>query len=119
MISGKVDALHVGAVALAALALLHIVWHVWLLPPANSRIAATLAVSVIPLLPGLWICLRNLRRGVLVGGIACLFYFCHGVSVAYADPAARLPALAEIALTLIVVGALGWDARKYKRKKSK
>jgi uncharacterized membrane protein len=60
----------------------------------------------------------NLRRGVLIGGIACLFYFCHGIGVAYDDPAARLPALAEIVLTLIVIGALGWDARKYKRKKA-
>jgi hypothetical protein len=28
-----------------------------------------LALAVVPLLPGLWICLRNLRRGVLIGGI--------------------------------------------------
>jgi len=53
---------------------------------------------------------------VLIGGIVCLLYFCHGVSAAYGDAAARLPALAEIALTLIVIGALGWDARHYQRK---
>jgi uncharacterized membrane protein len=116
MTSRSIDVLLVGAFALAALALLHVFWHVWLLPPPNARIAATVAVSVVPLLPGLWVCLGNLRRGVLIGGIACLFYFCHGVSVAYADPAARLPALAEIALSLTVIGALGWDARRYKRK---
>jgi uncharacterized membrane protein len=113
------DALHLGAVALLALALLHILWHAWLLPPATPQIAKTLAVSIVPLLPGLWVCLRNLRRGVLIGGIVCLFYFCHGVSVAYADAAARVPALIEIALTLVVIGASGWDARKYTRKKSK
>ena len=112
------NALHLGALALVALALLHILWHGWLLPPANTQIAKTLAVSVIPLFPGLWACLGNLRRGVLIGGIACLFYFCHGVSVAYSDAAARWLALAEIALTLTVIGALGWDARKYKRKKA-
>jgi uncharacterized membrane protein len=116
MSSRTLGVLHVGAVALAALALLHIVWHAWLLPPANSGIAATLALSIAPLLPGLWVCLRNLRRGVLIGGIVCLFYFCHGVTVAYADASARLPALAEIALSLVVISALGWDARKYKRK---
>ena len=116
MSTRTVDALHLGAIALVMLALLHIVWHTWLLPPAHTRIAATVAVSVFPLLPGLWICLHNLRRGVLIGGIVGLFYFCHGVGVAYADPDARLPALAEIALTLTVIGALGWDARKYQRK---
>jgi len=110
-------ALPLGAIALVMLALLHILWHVWLLPPANPQIATTLAVSIVPLLPGLWVCLGNLRRGVLIGGIVSLFYFCHGVSVAYSDNAARWPALVEIALTLTVIGALGWDARKYKRKK--
>ena len=112
------NALHLGALALVALALLHILWHIWLLPPASPQIAMTLAVSVIPLLPGLWVCLGNLRRGVLIGGFACLVYFCHGVSVAYSDAGARWLALAEIALTLIVIGALGWDARKHKRKKA-
>lgn len=113
------DALRLGAVALAALALLHILWHAWLLPPATPQITKTLAISIVPLLPGLWVCLRNLRRGVLIGGIVCLFYFCHGVSVAYADAAARVPALIEIALTLVVIGTSGWDARKYTRKKSR
>jgi uncharacterized membrane protein len=111
-----VGAMHLGLFALVMLAVLHIVWHTWLLPPAHTRIAATLALSVLPLLPGLWVCMWNLRRGVLIGGIACLFYFCHGVGVAYDDSAARLPALVEIALTLVVISALGWDARGYKRK---
>jgi uncharacterized membrane protein len=107
-----------GALALLALALLHILWHVWLLPPSQPQIAKTLCISLVALLPGLWVCLRNLRRGVLIGGIVCLFYFCHGVSVAYSDPAARWLALAEIALTLTVICASGWDARRYKRKKT-
>ena len=108
--------MYLGAISMALLALLHILWHAWLLPPAHSRIVATLALSVLPLLPGLWVCMGNLRRGVLIGGIVCLFYFCHGVTVAYADASARLPALAEIVLSLVVIAALGWDARKYKRK---
>ena len=118
MRSTTFGALHLGAVALVALALLHILWHAWLLPPANAQIAKTLAISIVPLLPGLWVCLGNLRRGVLIGGIVSLFYFCHGVSVAYSDSASRWLALAEIVLALTVIGASGWDARKYKRKKS-
>ena len=112
----RLDALRIGAIALVALALLQVVWHVWLAPLATAQLWPTLALAVVPLLPGLWICLRNLRRGVLLGGIVSLFYFCHGVSVAYSDASARLPALIEIALTLSVIGALGWDARHYKRK---
>jgi len=37
------------------------------------------------------------------------------VSVAYGDAAARVAALMEIALTLLVIGASGFDARNYKR----
>ncbi len=109
-------ALRIGAIALVALALLQIVWHVWLAPPATGQLWPTLTLAIAPLLPGLWVCWGNLRRGVLIGGIVCLFYFCHGVSAAYGNPAVRLPALAEILLTLIVIGASGWDARHYKRK---
>ncbi len=115
MNSARFDALHAGAAALALLALLQILWHGWLAPPAHPQLWPTLAVAVVPLLPGLWVCRYNLRRGVLIGGIVCLFYFCHGVGSAWADTAARPFACAEVALTLLVVAALGWDARSYRR----
>lgn len=112
------DPLRLGAVALLLLLLLQLVWHAWLQPPVPSRLLPTLTLAVAPLLPGLWTCLTRLRRGVLIGGIVCLFYFCHGVSVAYADAGARWLALLEVALALLVIGALGWDARKYRRKQA-
>lgn len=115
MTLARFGALHVGAMALVALLALQIVWHGWWLPPAPREFWPTLGLSVLPLLPGLWTCRRSLRRGVLVGGIVCLFYFCHGTSTAYSDPATRIPALMEIALSLLVIGASGWDARHYKR----
>ncbi len=115
MNAARFDALHIGAAALIALLALQFLWHGWLLPATHGQFWPTLALSVAPLLPGLWTCAGNLRRGVLIGGIVCLFYFCHGVSAAYGDAAARLLALAEIALTLIVIAALGWDARTYRR----
>jgi uncharacterized membrane protein len=109
------NALRFGAGALLALLLLQIAWHCWWMPAAPARFWPTLAIATLPLLPGLWTCRTNLRRGVLIGGIVGLFYFCHGVSVVYGDVAARIPALIEIALTLLVIGTSGWDARKYKR----
>ena len=45
-------------------------------------------------------------------GIVALFYFCHGVVAAWAIPAARLPALLEALLCVVLIGALGRDARR-------
>jgi uncharacterized membrane protein len=109
------NVLHLGGLALAALIGLQILWHAFVLPPPTRHFWPTLTLSILPLVPGAWIAFGNLRRGILVGGIVCLFYFCHGVSVAWDDSTARGMALLEIALSLIVIGALGWDARGYKR----
>lgn len=106
-----------GIVAIFALAALQILWHGWLLPPDPAHWWPTLALAVLPLVPALWIARHKLRRGVLVGGIVSLFYFCHGVSAAWGDASARALAFAEIALTLLIIAALGWDARHYKRAK--
>jgi uncharacterized membrane protein len=118
MNNNRINALHIGATALIALAVLQLVWHAWLVPATSAQFWPTLALAIVPLLPGLWVCLRNVRRGVLIGGIVCLFYFCHGVSLAYGDPGERFFAFAEIVFSLVVVGALGWDARHYRRNRA-
>ena len=108
-------ALRVGFAALVALMLLQVVWHVALFPPAAHRLPMVV-LTVLPLALSLWSCRRALRRGVLIGGIVCLAYFCHGVSAAWSDAQARAPALLEAALAVLVVGALGWDARGFRRR---
>jgi uncharacterized membrane protein len=102
---------------LAALGLLGLViaWHAWLAPPRADLRWPTLALAALPLVPGLWIARSDMRRGVLVCGIVCLFYFAHGVSALWVGSVpVLLPAL-EIAFALVVIAALGWDARHYKR----
>ena len=113
--STRPGALHVGACALVALFALQILWHGWLLPSPRQQLPPALALAPASLLPGWLTCQDNLRRGVLIGGIVSLFYFCHGVSAAYSDAPARGLALIEIAMALAVIGASGWDARHYKR----
>ena len=110
------DALRIGTLALAALLLLELAWHAWLFPSDDHRISMV-ALTALPLALSLSIGTTNCRRGVLIGGMFCLAYFSHGVSSAYSEPASRWLALIEVALSLVVIGALGWDARGYRRKK--
>lgn len=115
--TGDAKILRVGLIAALALLALEIVWHAWLAPTRANLFWPSLALAVVPLLPGLWMARESVRRGVLVCGIVCLFYFAHGVSELWSGTASHwMPAL-EILLALVVIAALGWDARKYKRVK--
>ena len=109
--TGSPAALRLGAAALLCQLMLQLLWHAWLAPGGR----AGLALAVLPLLPAVWICLHNLRRGVLVAGIVSLFYFCHGVADLWSGPGSHLLSGIEIALSLIVIGASYWDARGYRR----
>jgi uncharacterized membrane protein len=110
------NVLRIGVLALVGLLALEMVWHAWLFPPDDHRLSM-LAITALPLVLSLWIGMKNRRRGVLVGGMFCLAYFSHGVSSAYSEPASRWFALIEVVLSIVVIGALGWDARGYRRKK--
>jgi len=101
--------------AALALLLLEIYWHAWLAPARANLFWPSLALAVAPLLPGLWVARTNLRRGVLICGIVCMFYFAHGVAELWSATTPRALPAAEIVLSLLVIAALGWDARAYKR----
>ncbi len=96
----------VGLLAWIALLALQPVWHAWLAPPERMPLALVLAITVLPLLLPLT-ALRNVRRALLWVGVLSLFYFCHGVAEAWSAPAERWLGLVEIALTLLLIGALG------------
>jgi uncharacterized membrane protein len=112
--TGSPAALRVGAAAVFGQIVVQLAWHAWLMP--GSR--AALALAVLPLLPGGWIALHNLRRGVLVSGIVSLFYFCHGVAELGSADGTLLPAAIEVGLSLVVIGASYWDARGYRRRRA-
>lgn len=103
----------IGFAAWAALALLQIVWHAWLLPPAYMSIAVALVIALLPLAIPLvyW---RTPARALLLAGMICLFYFCHGVAEAYAAPQERIFATIEIVLAVLVILA---SARMPKRRR--
>lgn len=107
----RMGALRTGLTAWAALVLLQLAWYLWLAPPATASPALALALTLPPLLLPLLALRSGARRALLWVGILALFYFCHGVVAAWAIPATRLPALAEALLCVVVIGALGADAR--------
>ena len=92
--------------ALALLAL-HLAWNaagVW--GPA-SRLA--LVVLGLPLAAAVALHLASRPSARFWTGVVALLTFCHGVSEAWAAPAARVPALLEIVLSLVAIGSASWD----------
>lgn len=102
----------VGFAAWGALALLQVIWHAWWAPPNTAPPWVVLAVALVPLAVPLvyW---RAPRKALLLAGMIGLFYFCHGVVEAWADPHARVFAWIEIALVVVLVLA---QARLPKRR---
>lgn len=109
------NAHRIGLGAWLALILVQPLWYLWLAPPTGGSPWLALAFTVPPLLLPALALRRSTRRALLWAGVVALFYFAHGVTAAWAEPTARLPALLETAVTLIVICALGWDARSYRR----
>jgi uncharacterized membrane protein len=99
--------------AWGALALLQIAWHAWWQPA--TPVGATLLIALVPLaLPLLY--WRRPARALLLAGMICLFYFCHGVAEAYsAPPRVRVFAAIEIILSVLVILA---SARLPKRRRN-
>ena len=103
------------ALGIVALFALQFLWHAIALP-SGWLIAGLYAL---PILPAVILLLLRHRRAAYWGAVAALLYFSHGVMEAWANPAARLLALAETALSIWLIVAYGWDglqARMAKRK---
>jgi uncharacterized membrane protein len=110
-------AMRAGLLAWAALVLLQPAWHAWLAPPANGQVGLALALTLPPLLLPLLALRRGAKRALLWVGIISLGYFIHGVVAAWSVASVRVPALIEIALCVVLIGALAGivrDARKHK-----
>ncbi|KAF1708958.1 hypothetical protein CSC70_11800 [Pseudoxanthomonas kalamensis DSM 18571] len=90
-------------VALAALALLYAFWF----RDDKYRLAAML-VFALPTLLCLTGVMLGSARAAFWAGVLALFWFSHGVMVAWSRPAEAAQAWAEIALSLAVITASSW-----------
>jgi uncharacterized membrane protein len=114
-----VIAQRVGLCAWVALVALQFAWYLWLAPPAGGGASIALALTVPPLLLPLLALRTSARRALLWLGVVALFYFCHGVVAAWVAPDARVPALIESALCVVLIGALGWNARRSRKRSTR
>lgn len=91
------------AACLLLLSLLFVAWF----RDDRHLLASLLVFAASPLLLAAGI-LRGAKRAAFWAGVLALFWFCHGVMVAWARPAEAGWAWAEIALALAVVLASSW-----------
>ncbi|AKC86044.1 DUF2069 domain-containing protein [Pseudoxanthomonas suwonensis] len=89
--------------ALLALAALYALWF----HDDRHAVAALLVFALPPLLLAVpaW---RGGRRAAFWAGVLALFWFSHGVMVAWTRPGELLFAWLEILLSLLVIGASSW-----------
>ena len=95
------------AAALLALAALFVLWF----HDDKHAVAALLVFALPPLLLALpaW---RGGRRAAFWAGVLALFWFSHGVMVAWSEPGQRAFALVEVLLALVVVYASSIDGMR-------
>ncbi|RUL69714.1 DUF2069 domain-containing protein [Dyella choica] len=101
----------IGMAAWMALILLQCVWYAWLFPPQRMPMWLALGVAVVPLLLP-FLAIGNVRRALLWVGMLSLFYFCHGIAESWSSAQERAPALLEVLLALLLIGALGAGVRR-------
>ena len=95
------------ACALLALVLLYVAWFV------RADPVAALVFAGPPL--ALALLLGSAPRIVaFLSGVLALAWFSHGVMVAWSRPPERMPALAEVALALAVIGAGNYEAMRHR-----
>jgi uncharacterized membrane protein len=107
-----VTAERVGVTAWIALVVLQFVWYLVIAPPVGGSPWIALALTLPALLLPVFALRSGLRRTLLWVGVVALFYFCHGIVAAWIAPAARVPAMIESALCVVVIASLGCAVRR-------
>jgi uncharacterized membrane protein len=98
---------------------LQVLWHGLLLPPSSAPRWLLVLLFCLPLLPSLLLLLRGKPSAWFWGGVAALFYFCHGITEAWTIEQARTLAVLEIVLSVWIIVAGSWDGMKARFSKRK
>jgi len=100
------------SVAILLLFALQLAWHGWVSPPVHVPAWQMAFAFSLPILPAVILALLRHRRAAFWGAMAALLYFSHGVMEAWSNPAVRWLALAEVALSCVLVVAASWDGTR-------
>jgi len=105
---------HITAIALVAIALLAPLWQFFLAPPQRLPAWLATAMQLAPIVPGLVLFALRHRTATFWAGLGALFVFCHGVMEAFGAPTARVPALIEAALAVVIVFGSSWNGLRHR-----
>lgn len=92
--------------ALVGLIVLQPLWFGWLAPPELVPPWMAITIMSLPLLLALPFVWRASRNSLVVAGCILLVHFCLAVSEAWANPAARVPAIIQVVLIVIYLTAM-------------
>ncbi len=84
------------------------VWHLGLLPAQSAPPWLVATAFSIPILPSVVLWLAREQSASFWGGVAALFYFCHGIAESWAIDEARALGLLEAALATWVIVSGSW-----------
>ena len=102
----------VGAAAWIALIALQFAWYLLIAPPQGASPWIAIALMVPALLLPQFALKDGVRRALFWAAVVALFYFCHGIAEGWSSSSERWLALAEIVLTLLLIGTLGAGVRR-------
>ena len=102
----------VAAAAILALFALHLAWRLWWVPPTQAAPWAMALYFSLPILPAVVLVLLRHPKAGFWGALAALLYFCHGVMLAWSEPAVRTLGLAEALMSAVLVVAASWDGMR-------
>ncbi len=86
--------------SLLGLIIIQFLWFGWIIPMEPSTRVAALAIAATPLVIALPLIWSLKPKPLVITGLVLLLYFSVGISEAFANPAARLPAVFQVAMVL-------------------
>lgn len=102
----------IATVAVVALFALSWLWYLRLAPATVLPPLAAASIHACMMLPAVLLLALRRPSALFWGGVGALFAFCHGVMEAWTSPAARLPALLEVVLSLAIIFGSSWDGMR-------